>query len=101
MYYDRYDNEDVRPRYRVGSAVRVAAPRDGLKPRQITSRKRGEHGGGDSRHRCRSSSKIHEDVLLPGSRSHGDHRPFTVISVILQHAAILNTYCRVEAYIQA
>ena len=28
----------------------------------------------------------------------GDHRPFTAISVILQHAAILNTYCGVEAY---
>lgn len=44
------------------------------------------------------SSKIREDALLPGSRSRGDHRPFTAISVILQHAAILNTYCRVEAY---
>lgn len=45
-----------------------------------------------------TTSKIREDALLPGSRSRGDHRPFTAISVILQHAAILNTYCRVEAY---
>ncbi|CAL1684605.1 unnamed protein product [Lasius platythorax] len=44
------------------------------------------------------TSKIREDALLSGSRSRGDHRPFTAISVILQHAAILNTYCRVEAY---
>lgn len=48
--------------------------------------------------RCRSPSKIHEDAAVPGSRSHGDHRPFTAISVILQHVAILNTYCGVEAY---
>lgn len=45
-----------------------------------------------------ATSKIRGDALLPGSRSRGDHRPFTAISVILQHAAILNTYCRVEAY---
>lgn len=45
-----------------------------------------------------STSKIRGDALLPGSRSRRDHRPFTAISVILQHAAILNTYCRVEAY---
>lgn len=45
-----------------------------------------------------TTSKIREDALLPGSRSRRDHRPFTAISVILQHAAILNTYCRVEAY---
>lgn len=47
---------------------------------------------------CHWSSKIREDASVPGSRSHGDHRPFTAISVILQHAAILNTYCGVEAY---
>ena len=48
----------------------------------------------------RRRSKIREDARrVPGSRSrHGDHRPFTAISVILQHAAILNTYCGVEAY---
>lgn len=45
-----------------------------------------------------TTSKIRGDALLPGSRSRRDHRPFTAISVILQHAAILNTYCRVEAY---
>lgn len=50
--------------------------------------------GGDSP----LSTKIRKDVAVPGSRSHGDHRPFTAISVILQHAAILNTYCGVETY---
>lgn len=45
-----------------------------------------------------ATSKIYGVALLPGSRSRGDHRPFTAISVILQHAAILNIYCRVEAY---
>lgn len=73
----------------VGSSIahgsRSKITRDGHRPPVATGRRVGRR-------------KSVEMRLVPGSRSQGDHRPFTAISVILQHAAILNTYCGVEAY---